>query len=58
MFIVALCIQRTAGSISDITPPPPEYIQSMGGHPIHIVHKCILVPKIITDVIQAEWSVI
>ena len=56
MFIVAPCIQRTAGSISDIT-PPPEDIQSMGGHPIDIVHECILVPKIITDVIQAQWSV-
>ena len=39
-------------------PPPPEDIQSMGGHAIDIVHECILVPKIITDVIQAQWSVI
>ena len=31
--------------------------QSMDGHAIDIVQECILVPKIITDVIQAQWSV-
>ena len=56
MFIGASCIQRRAGSISDLT-PPHTHRQSMDGHAIDIVQECILVPKIITDVIQAQWSV-
>ena len=39
------------------TPSPALKIQSMGGHAIDIVDECILVPKIIKDVIQAPWSV-
>ena len=38
-------------------PPRTEDRQSMGGDPIDIVEECILVPKIITDVIQAQLSV-
>ena len=57
MFIGASCIQRRAGSISDLTPPTHTHRQSMDGHAIDIVQECILVPKIITDVIQAQWSV-
>ena len=37
--------------------PPHTHTQSMDGHAIDIVQECILVPKIITDVIQAQWSV-
>ena len=39
-----------------IYPPRPEDRQSMGGDPIDIIAECILVPKIITDVIEAQLS--
>ena len=36
-----------------------DIVQTVNGRAckVDIVQECILVPKIITDVIQAEWSV-
>ena len=42
----------------EYTLPPPEDRQSMGRHTIDILQECILVPKKLTDVIQAQWCVL
>ena len=41
-----------------IYPAPPENRQSMGRHARDILQECILVPKIITYFIQAQWCVL